>query len=547
MKYQLLLLPALLILLACKKEKEEPRIGEISIDSLFVNDQYIPNNGNIHSVDFREVQIRLKFNVPVDTAEFNNDKLIITGGDGPEYAYWFDKSRQDLYVSFPEQLDEISGYRIFFDVGPNFGGTVLHSYNSGFTTTLDSTPNFPVISDDSLLTLVQKKTFDYFWEYGHPVSGLSRDRLGGGDVVTSGGSGFGMMAILIGIERGFISREEAAERLSTMINFLLKPSTSRFHGAFPHWLNGSTGMVFPFSAKDNGGDLVETAFLMQGLLTVRQYFKNGSFPEISMCDSITKLWEAVEWDWYRRNDQNRLFWHWSPNYAWDMNMAVTGWNEAVIVYILAASSPANTIPKIVYDEGWARNGAIINGDSYYDVELPLGERLGGPMFFAHYSFLGLDPRNLEDAYADYWQQNTAHALINYAYCVDNPGNYPAYGKDCWGLTASDIPNGYSASSPTNDLGVIAPTAAIASMPYTPENSMDAMKFFYYVLGDKLWGQYGFYDAFSLSDDWFASSFLAIDQGPIICMIENYRTGLLWNLFMQDDDIKSGLIKLGFTY
>ncbi|HEX2394329.1 MAG TPA: glucoamylase family protein [Bacteroidales bacterium] len=421
------------------------------------------------------------------------------------------------------------------------------SYTFVFHTALDETPKFPVIEDDSLLTLIQRKTFDYFWDYGHPVSGLSRDRLGGGDVVTSGGSGFGMMAILVGIERGFITRQEGFERLNTMVNFLIKPSTNKFHGAFPHWLNGSSGMVYPFSTTDNGGDLVETAFLMQGLLTVKQYFTNGSVQETAMCDSITKIWGGVEWDWYRHDSQNRLYWHWSPDYNWEMNMPVTGWNEALIVYILAASSPSHSITKEVYDEGWARNGAIRNGNTYYNIELPLGESLGGPMFFAHYSFLGLDPRNLDDVYADYWVQNTAHALINHAYCADNPMNYPGYSEDCWGLTASDIPNGYSASSPTNDLGVIAPTAAISSIPYTPDKSMDAIRFFYYILGDQLWGEYGFYDAFSLKDRWFASSFLAIDQGPIVCMIENYRTGLLWELFMQDEDVKAGLTKLGFSY
>lgn len=547
MKYFPLIIPAILVFFSCKKEKDEPvDIGQIGIDSVYVNDIYVAHNGYVNNIPFGQVEIKVKFAIEVDTLQFNREKLTITGPGVPEYIHRFGNA-SELYISFSETLEEASSYRVYFDVGPNLGGTIVHSYNFGWITAIDSTPKFPLISEDSLLTLVQKRTFDYFWDHGHPVSGLSRDRLGGGDVVTSGGSGFGMMAMLAGIERGFITRAEGFERLNTMVNFLLKPSTDKFHGALPHWLNGSTGKVVPFSQKDNGGDLVETAFLMQGLLTVRQYFKNGSPDEVALCDSIVKLWEGVEWDWYRQNGQNRLYWHWSPNYNWDMNMPVTGWNEALIVYVLAASSPTHSIPKEVYDEGWAQNGAIVNGDSYYNIVLPLGERLGGPLFFAHYSFLGLDPRKLKDTYADYWEQNTAQSLINHAYCVDNPKNYPGYGKDCWGLTASDIPGGYSASSPTNDLGVITPTAALSSMPYTPKQSIDAMKFFYYVLGDRLWGQYGFHDAFSLKDRWFASSYLAIDQGPIVCMIENYRTGLLWNLFMQDDDIKNGLTKLGFTY
>ncbi|HSL87494.1 MAG TPA: glucoamylase family protein, partial [Bacteroidales bacterium] len=320
-------------------------------------------------------------------------------------------------------------------------------------------------------------------------------------------------------------------------------------GAFPHWLNGTTGKVIPFSTYDDGGDLVETAFLMQGLLTVNEYFRNGSPEERSMCDTIIKLWESVDWNWYRKDDQNRLFWHWSPNHGWTMNMSVSGWNEGLIVYLLAAASPTFSIPAAVYDEGWARNGAypMKNGKSFYGIQLPLGEDYGGPLFFSHYSFLGLDPRNLSDQYADYWAQNVAHSRINYEYCRINPRNRSGYSDSCWGLTASDIQNGYSASSPTNDLGVIAPTAALSSLPYTPVESMRALKFFYYTLGDKLWGDYGFYDAFNLSSLWFARSYIAIDQGPIICMIENYRTGLLWNLFMSSQDVKNGLDKLGFTY
>jgi hypothetical protein len=436
---------------------------------------------------------------------------------------------------------------MLFDQGSNLGGRINESYSVVFITNLDETPKFPEISEDSLLTLTQQRTFEYFWDYGHPVSGLARDRLGGGDVVTSGGSGFGIMAILTGIRRGFITRQEGFDRISKMVNFLADPEIDKFHGAFPHWLNGSSGTVIPFSQKDNGGDLVETAFLMQGLLTAKEYFINGSQEEQSLCDTIQKMWENVEWDWYRNNGQDKLFWHWSPNYNWDMNMPVTGWNEALIVYILAASSPTHSIEKPVYVNGWARNGAIKNGNSYYGIQLPLGESYGGPLFFTHYSFLGLDPRNLSDEYADYWEQNTAHAKINYEYCVTNPRKYPGYSSKCWGLTASDIPDGYTASSPNNDVGVITPTAALSSFPYTPVESMEALKFFYYVLGDKIWGTYGFTDAFSLKEKWFATSYLAIDQGPIICMIENYRTGFLWNLFMSNNEIKAGLTKLGFSY
>jgi hypothetical protein len=410
---------------------------------------------------------------------------------------------------------------------------------------LPTAPVFDRISDDSLLTLVQQRTFNYFWDFAHPTSGLARERSSSGDMVTSGGSGFGLMALIAGIERGFITREEGLAHFAKVVDFL-RLTAEKFHGAFPHWLNGHTGAAVSFSPNDNGGDLVETAFLMQGLLTARQYFNGANTAETDLRSHITQLWENVEWDWYRRNGQQVLYWHWSPDKEWVMNHKIVGWDECLIVYVLAAASPSHSIPKTVYDEGWARNGAIRNGKTYYGHTLPLGTDYGGPLFFAHYSFLGLDPRHLSDQYADYWQQNTRHALINYHYCVENPKQHAGYSANCWGLTASDIPNGYTASSPTNDGGTIAPTAALASMPYTPEESMRALHFFYYTLGEKLWAQYGFKDAFNLSKKWYAADHLAIDQGPIVVMIENHRTGLLWNLFMADPDIQAGLSKLELT-
>ena len=427
------------------------------------------------------------------------------------------------------------------------GVKIIDAYQYNFVTKLDPTPKFPIISDDSLLTLVQKQTFRYFWDYAHPVSGLARERLGSGETVTLGGSGFGIMSIPVAIQRGFITRAQGLERMNKIVNFLSLSTTDKFHGAFPHWMNGSTGKVIPFGTQDNGADLVETAFFMQGLLTVQSYFKNGNAAEQAMCANIETLWENVEWTWFQQGGQQKLFWHWSPNYGWAINMQIGGWDEALIIYVLAASSPTYPITKAVYDIGWARNGAFKNGKQFYGITLPLGEDYGGPLFFAHYSFLGLNPTHLSDQYANYWTQNTAHARINYNYCVTNPHKNYGYGANCWGLTASDIQNSYTASSPTNDVGVIAPTAALSSFPYTPVESMQALHFFYYNLGDKMWGDYGFKDAFNLNTRWFATSYLAIDQGPIVAMIENYRTGLLWNLFMQNTQVQAGLTKLGFSY
>lgn len=548
MRSGLALLLFSLLLFACKKEKERAADGDIFIDSVTINNMPVLPQGSLDDIDFRKVIIKIAFDQPVDTVGYKKHRALFTQGIDTAYNYRFTPDESTLIIEPEKSLKSLTLYRFVMDVGPNMGGFVREGISFNFTTRLDSTRKYPLISDDSLLTLVQQKTFGYFWDYAHPVSGLARERFGSGDIVTLGGSGFGLMAILTGIERNFISRQQGFERLKKIVEFLNRPTTNRFHGAFPHWMNGSTGVVQPFSLKDNGGDLVETAFLMQGLLTVREYFRNGSPSERAMCAAITRLFHEVDWNWYR-NNQKKLYWYWSPDYGWEMNKPVEGWNEALIVYVLAASSPVHSITKDIYDEGWAKNGVypMTNGELFYNTRLPLGEDFGGPLFFAHHSFLGLDPRNLRDNYAYYFEQNIAHTLINYNYCIDNPKSFRGYGPLCWGLTASDIQGGYSASSPLNDIGVIAPTAAISSIPYTPVESLRALRFYYYVLGDRLWGDYGFHDAFNLTSLWFADSYLAIDQGPIICMIENYRTGLLWNLFMSAPEVRKGLVKLGFSF
>ena len=424
--------------------------------------------------------------------------------------------------------------------------TILEAGNiSSFVTSIDSSRKFPALTDNALLDLVQRQTFKYFWDFGHPVSGLARERNTSGETVTSGGSGFGIMAIVTAIHRGFITRAQGLARMQTMVTFL-KNTAQTFHGAYPHWLNGTTGAVIPFSTKDNGADLVETSYLVQGLLTSRQYFNDAGTAETNLRNDINTICNRVEWNWFRNGNQNVLYWHWSPNFNWEMNLQIRGWNESLITYVLAASSTNYSIPASVYINGWKGAPGFINGNVYYSYPLPLGPPLGGPLFFSHYSFLGINPNGLIDPSANYATQTKNHTLINYNYCRANPRGYYGYSDSVWGLTASDIENGYTASSPTNDVSVIAPTAALSSFPYTPNESMAALKFYYYVLGDKLWKEYGFVDAFSLQNTWFASSTLAIDQGPIIVMIENYRSQLLWNLFTSCPEVKTGMQTLGFS-
>lgn len=403
------------------------------------------------------------------------------------------------------------------------------------------------LSDSALLELVQKQTFRYFWDFAHPVSGMARERSNvsygyGDETCTTGGTGFGVMAVIVASERHWITRDTAARFLLKMVNFLLKANS--YHGAFPHWMDGATGKTIPFSRKDDGGDLVETSYLFQGLLCARQYFNADNAVERELRQRIQWLWEGIEWSWYT-HEQEVLFWHWSPNNGWAMNFPVRGFNECLIMYVLAASGDNYPVSAAVYHRGWAQSNFFLNGKTFYGYKLPLGFDYGGPLFFSQYSFLGLDPRGLKDRYADYWEQNTHHTLINRAYCIDNPKKFAGYGENCWGLTASDTYNGYNAFSPTNDEGTITPTAALSAFPYAPVYSMKALRHFYFDLGDKIWGQYGFVDAFNETKNWYAKSYLAIDEGPIISMIENYRTGLLWRLFMSCPEIQRGLKKLDF--
>jgi hypothetical protein len=440
--------------------------------------------------------------------------------------------------------------------------------------------NTVTLTDEQLLDSVQYYTFQYFWDGAEPNSGLARERFhvdgvypqNDKNIITTGGGGFGLMAILVGIERGFITREQGFERFEKIVSFL--ENADRYQGVWPHWLDGETGKVKPFSKFDDGADLVETAYLIQGLITVKQYFIDGNDQEKELASNIDKLWHEVQWDFHQKNGEHVLYWHWSPNYGWQMNFAVTGYNECLIMYVLGASSPTHPINPAAYHEGWAKNGEIKGNHEKYGYTLTLNHNEsveeGGPLFWSHYSYLGLDPRKLSDRYANYWENNVAHTMINHGHCLENPLGYKGYGENCWGLTASysvpgaagyfqnpstqkpqpdtvNVETGYAGHSPDFDLGVISPTAALSSMPYAPEQVMPVIRHFYNDLGEKLMGPYGFYDAFSEEYNWWLKRYLAIDQGPIVVMIENYRSGLLWKLFMKDEDVQQGLKKLDFMY
>jgi exo beta-1,2-glucooligosaccharide sophorohydrolase (non-reducing end) len=461
----------------------------------------------------------------------------------------------DRYTDFIGRSDVRASYRV-----KAIDRSYRRSLFSGVATA--STREF---SDDELLTMLQEACFRYYWEGAHPVSGTTLENIPGDDrIVATGASGFGVMALIVGVDRGFITREQGIERMQKILDFIEK--APRYHGAWSHFINGySAQTMLVFGMFDNGGDLVETSFLMEGLLAARQYFKGSSEAEQDIYTRITKLWESVEWDWYRQSSQqNALVWHWSPQWSWYLDHRLTGFNETMITYLLAIASPTHGVPAELYYSGWAGQGPAavayragwsgssvgdryMNGHTYYGIKLDVGVGEGGPLFFTQYSFMGFDPRGIHDRYTDYFQNNREIALIDQAYCEANPGHFQGYGADDWGLTASDDQLGYLAHSPdpSTDDGTITPTGALSSFPYTPKASMDALKFFYRDLGDRLWGVYGPHDAFNLTHNWFSPVYMGLDQAPIVVMVENYRTGLIWKMFMSNPEIQPMLDKIGF--
>ncbi|WP_245295370.1 glucoamylase family protein [Manganibacter manganicus] len=409
-------------------------------------------------------------------------------------------------------------------------------------------PDASGMADDALLDIVQRQTARFFWEGAHPVSGLARDRQKttadpNNDLAAIGGTGFGVMAIVIATERHWVEPDAALSRLHAMLDLL--ECTPRYRGMFAHFVNGRTGETVPFRYRDDGADIVETTLLFQGLICAREYFAGADEPRTRLRQRIDRLLAEADWAWFTRGG-NHLYWHWSPKHGWAMGHPIGGWNECLLAFVLAAGSARHPVDPQVFHSGFAGSEGFRNGRDYHGIALPLGMNFGGPLFFAHYSFCGLDPRGLKDRHADYWQQNVRHTLINQRHCVLNPHGYAGYGADCWGLTSSHGPRRYGAHAPDHDLGVITPSAALSSFPYAPAEAMQALRGFLKRPRRRIWGRFGFVDAFSESRNWFARSYLAVNQGPIVAMIENYRTGLLWNLFMRAPEVRRGLMRLGFS-
>ncbi len=475
---------------------------------------------------------------PVDSTRLARYVIYRALDGGPFRAIGIQIPGVERYADFLGQADRKAAYKVT-------------ASDQGYSESRSSEPvaaSTHSMSNEELLTMVQEACFRYYWERAHPNAGMARENFPGDDrIVATGASGFGIMALIAGVDRGFITREQGLGRLFKIVSFLEK--ADRYHGAWPHFINGATGKRMPvFDMYDNGADLVETSFLMEGLLTARQYFNGSSASEQQVYTRISALWNAVEWDWFRKTgNSDFLYWHWSPEYTWHINHPLNGWNEVMITYLLAIASPEHGVPASLYYKGWAGvPKEYVNGKTYYGIKLDVGAGTGGPLFFTQYSFMGLDP-HLKDRFTEYFENNRDLARINRAYCVNNPGQFKGYGPDCWGITAVDGPRGYVPYEPNPELddGTIAPTGAIASFPYTPDASMEALQFFYRNLGDRLWGMYGFRDAFNLQEDWFSRIYMGLNQAPMVVMIENYRTGLIWKMFMKNPEIASALQRIGF--
>ncbi len=412
--------------------------------------------------------------------------------------------------------------------------------------TTPATAQTHALTDDELLTVVQRASFRYYWDGAEPNSGMALESQPGPDhLVAMGASGFGVMALIVAVDRGFITREQGAERMLRIASFLDR--ADKFHGVWPHFLDGRTGKtVSLFGIYDDGADLVETSFMLQGLLAARQYFNADNPREHEIRDSINRQWHGVDWDWFRATPQrDALYWHWSPNYGFHIANRLEGWNEVMITYMLAIASPTHPVPATLYRTGYEREGPGAKGEygirhTYLGIPLEQGYLPGtpGPLFFTHYSYMGYDPRGFRDKYTNYFRNNRNESLMNQAYAVSNPGHFKGYGANSWGLTAVDGPNdSYHEYKPFNeDDGTIAPTGAVSAYAYTPDASLLAIKHWYNDLGENLWSIYGFRDAFNEQQNWVSSTNMGLNQAPQVVMIENGRTGLLWKSFMSSPEI-----------
>ncbi len=416
----------------------------------------------------------------------------------------------------------------------------------------DGVPAVPAVfrTDDEFLDLVMATAFDYFWREANPANGLVKDRSTTHSFCSIAATGFGLTALSIGVDHGWIDRKQAAERvLTTLRTFWRGAQGGERSGVIGHrgWFYHFLDMQQTTRYRQVELSSIDTALFLAGALDAGEYFGRADATESEIRWLAKALLERVDWRWMT-DGQDTLTMGWHPETGFIRSRWV-GYNEAMVLYILAMGAPQGGLGAEAW-EGWTRGyrWATHHGHSYVEF---------APLFGHQYSHCWIDFRGLADAYLrgrglDYFENSRRATLANRAYATANPKGWRGYGTDCWGLTACDGPgfapyHGYMARGAPpaeNDDGTIAPTAAGSSIPFAPAECIAALRYMYDTYREQLWTPFGFRDAFNVTAGWWDPDVLGIDQGPMLIMIENHRTGRVWKRFMQNEVIQRGLQRAG---
>ena len=421
--------------------------------------------------------------------------------------------------------------------------------------------------EEAFLDKVQYHSFQYFMHEVNKENGLVKDRSRIDAPSSTAATGFGVVSWIIGAERGWITRDKAFELVNTLVTFLLNSDQSGsvtstgYKGFYFHFLDMKTGE----RVWDCELSTIDTGLLLAGLRFAYQYFNEDTEAEKKLRTMIDTITHRIDWDWLTikepkdKTNQYTISLGWYPERGF-YEAGWRGFNEALIVYILAAGS-GHTYAEKGY-QSWLNTYKV--GEPYPELK----HVMYPPLFVHQYSHMFVDFRNMYDSFMknlgiDYFENSRRATLTQRLYSMENPKNWVGYDSLTWGITACDGPGeeynfngnvflGYAGRGTSGpdftffDDGTIAPTAAGGSIVFTPEYSIPALKNMYERFGQKgLWGKYGFKDAFNLTANWFGPEYIGIDQGPFVIMIENLRTGLVWEYLMRDPVIKKGLDRLGF--
>ena len=407
----------------------------------------------------------------------------------------------------------------------------------------------PALTTEALLDTLQHTAFDYFWNEANPTNGLIKDRSTLSSPCSIASLGFGLSAICIGIDHGWVSRDDGRARIRTALQTLwTKPQgnalsgTIGYKGLYYHFLD----MPGALRTWDCELSTIDTALLFAGIIDAKQYFDTADPVDVEVRALADSIYYRADWE-FMRNFAPSIYMGWKPGTGFSTFGQWIGYNEAMILFILALGSPTHPVPATTWT-AWTSgyNWSTQYGQTY--VIFP-------PLFGHQYSHCWIDFRSIYDTYManrgiTYFENSRRATLAQRAYCIANPSGRVGYGANQWGLTASDGPTGYNArgAPPSqNDDGTISPTAVGGAVPFAPEVAIPALHHLYDTYGPQLFSTYGFRDAFNLTvnPDWYDTDYIGIDQGPIIVMIENYRTGKVWQRFMANPDIQRGLQRAGF--